>query len=106
MQISKTDFLPSLDFSTSQGRNISKTFPDTSNVRDTVISPTTFDIDLTQPLSYGKVINLKKSKNKLRISYLKNDSIIQTVLLRASKAYYTVLKDYFLLDVSKKMRKI
>ena len=102
LQISKTDFLPSLDFSTSQGRNISKTFPDTSNVRDTVISPTTFDIDLTQPLSYGKVINLKKSKNKLRISYLKNDSIIQTVLLRASKAYYTVLKDYFLLDVSKK----
>ena len=106
LQISKTDFLPSLDFSTSQGRNISKTFPDTSNVRDTVISPTTFDIDLTQPLSYGKVINLKKSKNKLRISYLKNDSIIQTVLFRASKAYYTVLKDYFLLDVSKKMRKI
>ena len=33
---------------------------------------------------------------------MKDKSVIQNVLFRASKAYYTVLKDYFLLDVSKK----
>ena len=38
----------------------------------------------------------------MKISKLKDGSITQNVLLRASKAYYTVLKDYFLLDVSKK----
>ncbi len=102
LQISRTDFLPSLDFSSSQGRNISRSFPDTSNYGDTTISPTTFDVDLSQPLSYGKVINFKQSKNKLKISTLKDESVTQNVLLRASKAYYTVLKDYFLLDVSKK----
>ena len=102
LQISKTDFLPSLDFSSSQGRNISRSFPDTSNYGDTTISPTTFDVDLSQPLSYGKVINFKQSKNKLKISTLKDESVTQNVLLRASKAYYTVLKDFFLLDVSKK----
>ena len=102
IQKSKTDFLPSLDFSSSQGRNISRSFPDTSNYGDTTISPTTFDVDLSQPLSYGKVINFKQSKNKLKISTLKDESVTQNVLLRASKAYYTVLKDYFLLDVSKK----
>tara|TARA_B100000287_G_C20621182_1_gene775999 strand:+ start:187 stop:1503 length:1317 start_codon:yes stop_codon:yes gene_type:complete len=102
LQISRTDFLPSLNFSSSQGRNISRSFPDTSNYGDTTISPTTFDVDLSQPLSYGKVINFKQSKNKLKISTLKDESVTQNVLLRASKAYYTVLKDYFLLDVSKK----
>ena len=102
LQISKTDFLPSLDFSSSQGRNISRSFPDTSNLGETTISPTTFDIDVSQPLSYVKVINLKQARNKLKISELKDDSVTQSTLLRASKAYYTVLKDYFLLDVSKK----
>ena len=53
-------------------------------------------------MSYTKVINLKQARNTLKISDLKNKSIIQNVLFRASKAYYTVLKDYFLLDVSKK----
>ena len=102
LQISKTDFLPSLDFSSSQGRNISRSFPDTTNLGETTISPTTFDIDVSQPLSYGKVINLKQARNKLKISELKDDSVTQNTLLRASKAYYTVLKDYFLLDVAKK----
>ena len=95
-----------MDFSSSQGRNISRSFPDTSNRGDTTISPTTFDIDLTQPLSYAKMVTLKQSRNNLKISQLKDQSVTQSVLLRASKAYYTVLKNYFLLDVSKKMRKI
>ena len=102
LQISKTDFLPSIEFSASQGRNISKSFPDTSDFNYTGINPTTFDIDLTQPLSYTKTINLKQARNSLKISNLKNKSVTQSVLFRASKAYYTVLKDYFLLDVSKK----
>ena len=102
LQISKTDFLPSIEFSASQGRNISKSFPDTSDYNYTGINPTTFDIDLTQPLSYTKTINLKQARNSLKISDLKDKSVAQNVLFRASKAYYTVLKDYFLLDVSKK----
>ena len=102
LQISKTDFLPSLEFSSSQGKNVSRSFPDTSNRVDTSLSPTTFDIDLTQPLSYAKMVTLKQSRNKLKISQLKDKSVTQSVLLRASKAYYTVLKNYFLLDVSKK----
>ncbi len=102
LQISKTDFLPSIEFSASQGRNISKSFPDTSDYNYTGINPTNFDIDLTQPLSYTKTINLKQARNSLKISDLKNKSVTQNVLFRASKAYYTVLKDYFLLDVSKK----
>ncbi len=102
LQISKTDFLPSLEFSSSQGKNVSRSFPDTSNRGDTSLSPTTFDIDLTQPLSYAKMVTLKQSRNKLKISQLKDKSVTQSVLLRASKAYYTVLKNYFLLDVSKK----
>ena len=100
--ISKTDFLPSIDFSASQGKNISKSHPDTSRIDVTEIHPTTFDVDITQPLSYTKAITLKQAKNSLKISYLKNNSVVQNVLFRASKAYYTVLKDYFLLDVSKK----
>jgi len=100
--ISKTDFLPSIDFSASQGKNISKTHPDTSRIDVTEIHPTTFDVDITQPLSYTKAISLKQAKNTLKISRLQNSSVTQNVLFRASKAYYTVLKDYFLLDVSKK----
>ena len=102
LQISKTDFLPSIEFSASQGRNLSKSFPDTSDYNYTGINPTTLDIDLTQPLSYTKTINLKQAKNSLKITDLKDKSVTQSVLFRASKAYYTVLKDYFLLDVSKK----
>ena len=52
------------------------------------------------------MVTLKQSRNKLKISQLKDQSVTQSVLFRASKAYYTVLKNYFLLDVSKKMRKI
>ena len=102
LKISKTDFLPSVDFSASRGKDISKTFPDTSNRNITSIDPSSFDIDVTQPLSFSKVLNLKQSKNKYRIARLSLESTTQDVLLKASKAYYTVLKDFFLLDVSKK----
>ena len=103
--ISKTDFLPSIDFSASQGKNISKSHPDSSRINVTETHPTTFDVDITQPLSYTKALNLKQSRNTLKISVLQNDSIVQNVLFRASKSYYTVLKDYFLLDVSQKNEK-
>ena len=106
LKISKTDFLPSVDFSASRGKDISKTFPDTSNRNITSIDPSTIDIDVTQPLSFSKVLNLKQSKNKYKIARLSLESTTQDVLLKASKAYYTVLKDFFLLDVSKKMKKI
>ena len=78
LQISKTDFLPSIEFSSSQGRNISRSFPDTSNRGDTTISPTTFDVDLTQPLSYAKMVTLKQSRNNLKISQLKDQSVTQS----------------------------
>ena len=102
LKISKTDFLPSIDFSASKGKDISKTFPDTSNRNITTIDPSSFDIDITQPLSYSKVLNLKQSKNQYKIARLSFESTTQDVLLKASKSYYTVLKDFFLLDVSKK----
>ncbi len=102
LTISKTDFLPSLDLTASQGKNISESFPDTSNYQLTETHPSSIDIDLTQPLGYTKVVNLKQSRNELRIAKYKDASTVQQVMYRASKAYYTVLKDYFLLDVSKK----
>ena len=102
LQISKTDFLPSLDFSASSGKNISKSFPDSSNRGVTALDPSKFDIDFTQPLGYDKVLNLRKSKNSFEISKLNFRSSVQNVLLKASNAYYTLLKDLFLLDVSKK----
>ena len=40
LKISKTDFLPSIDFSASQGRNISKSNPDTSRINDSAFNPT------------------------------------------------------------------
>ena len=100
LKISKTDFLPSLDFSASQGREVSKSHPDTSRINDNTINPASFDIDLTQPLGYTKVINLQQAKNNLKIAELSFFSTTQEVLLKASKAYYTVLKDHFLLDVT------
>ena len=102
LKISKTDFLPSIDFSATQGRKITKNNPDTSNVNDNAFNPSTFDIDLSQPLGYTKALNYQQAKNKLTIAKLSFYSTIQDVLFKASKAYYTVLKDYFLLDVSKR----
>ena len=102
LRISKTDFLPSVDFSASQGRQISKSNPDASNVNDNAFNPSSFDIDVSQPLGYTKALNVKQSKNKLDIAKLSLYSTTQEVLFKASKAYYTVLKDYFLLDVSKR----
>ena len=102
LKISKTDFLPSLDFSASQGRKISKNNPDTSRINDSALNPTTFDVDLSQPLGYTKAINFKQAKNNLNIAKLTFYATVQDVLFKASRAYYTVLKDYFLLDVSKR----
>lgn len=102
LKISKSDFLPSIDFSASQGRKITKSNPDTSNVNDNTFNPSTFDVDLSQPLGYTKALNYQQAKNKLTIAKLSFYSTIQDVLFKASKAYYTVLKDYFLLDVSKR----
>lgn len=102
LKISKTDFLPSIDFSASQGRKITKSNPDTSRINDSAFNPSTFDIDLSQPLGYTKAINFKQAKNKLNIARLSFYSTTQEVLFKASKAYYTVLKDHFLLDVSKR----
>ena len=53
LKISKTDFLPSVDFSASRGKDISKTFPDTSNRNITSIDPSSFDIDVTQPTKFS-----------------------------------------------------
>ena len=61
-------------------------------------STTKFDESIDVSLK----INLKQSKNKLDIARLSFYSTIQDVLFKASKAYYTVLKDHFLLDVSKR----
>ena len=102
LKISRTDFLPSIDFSASRGKDISKSFPDTSNRNVTSLDPSTIDVDVSQPLGYTKVLALKQSKNNFKIAKLKFQSTIQDVLLKASKAYYTVLKDLFLLDVAKK----
>ena len=102
LKISKTDFLPSLDFSASQGRKISKSNPDTSRINDSAFNPTTFDVDLSQPLGYTKAINFKQAKNNLNIAKLTFYATVQDVLFKASRAYYTVLKDHFLLDVSKR----
>ena len=102
LKISKTDFLPSIDLSASQGRKISKSNPDTSRINDTTTNPSSLDIDLSQPLGYTKIINFKQAKNNLNIANLSFYSTTQDVLLKASKAYYTVLKDFFLLDVSKR----
>ena len=74
LKISKSDFLPSIDFSASKGKDISKTFPDTSNRNITTIDPSSFDIDITQPLSYSKVLNLKQSKNQYKIARLSFES--------------------------------
>ena len=102
LTISKTDFLPSLDFSATQGRKITKSNPDTSRINDSAFNPSTFDIDLSQPLGYSKAINLKQARNKLSIARLSFYATTQDVLFKASKAYYTVLKDHFLLDVAKR----
>ena len=102
LTIAKTDFLPSFDLSATQGKDISKSFPDTSNLGVTGINPTTLGVDLTQPLGASKILNFKKSKNSLKIAQYENSSVIQNVLFKAIKSYYTVLRNYFLLDVAKK----
>ena len=85
LKISKTDFLPSIDFSASQGRKISKSNPDTSRINDSAFNPTTFDIDLSQPLGYTKNINLKQAKNNLNIAKLSFYSSKIILICRAKK---------------------
>ena len=100
LSISKTDFLPSIDLSVTQGKSITKSFPDTSNYGDNALNPSTIDVDISQPLGASKYLNYKQAKNNLFAGEFGDKSIIQNILYRASKAYYTLLKDSFLLDVS------
>ena len=98
--ISKTDFLPSVELSMSQGRKITESFPDTSNYGYDALNPSTIDIDISQPLGSSKFLSFESAKNNLKAQRFADKSIIQDVLLRASKAFYTVLKERFLLDVA------
>ena len=98
--ISKTDFLPSVELSMSQGRKITESFPDTSNYGYNALNPSTIDIDISQPLGSSKFLSFESAKNNLKAQRFSDKSIIQGVLLRASKAFYTVLKERFLLDVA------
>ena len=98
--ISKTDFLPSVELSMSQGRKITESFPDTSNFGYDALNPSTIDIDISQPLGSSKFLSFESAKNNLKAQRFADKSIIQDVLLRASKAFYTVLKERFLLDVA------
>lgn len=98
--ISKTDFLPSVELSMSQGRKITESFPDTSNYGYDALNPSTIDIDISQPLGSSKFLSFESAKNNLKAQRFSDKSIIQGVLLRASKAFYTVLKERFLLDVA------
>ena len=102
LQISKSDFLPSLDLTVSQGRKISKSNPDTSKYNYTNLNPTTIDLEISQPIGATKFLNFKSAKNSFYISELKNKSLIQDILYKATKNYYTLLKDRFLLDVAVK----
>ena len=102
LSISKTDFLPSIDLSMSKGRTISKSFPDTSRYGFDEFNPSTFDIDITQPIGATKYLNLKSAQNSLKSAKYNDKSIIQGVLYRATLAFYTILKENFLLDVAKK----
>ena len=105
LSISKTDFLPSIDLTVSQGRNISKSLPDISNYNFTNTNPTSIDVELSQPLGALKFLNLKSSKNSLKIAEFKDQAITQDILYKATKSYYTVLKERFLLDVAIKNEK-
>ena len=98
--ISKTDFLPSIELSMSQGRKITESFPDTSNYGYDALNPSTIDIDISQPLGSSKFLSFESAKNNLKAQRFADKSIVQDVLLRASKAFYTVLKERFLLDVA------
>ena len=100
LAISKTDFLPSIDLSMSQGRSITESLPDTSDYGYNALNPSKVDIDISQPLGASKYLNLKIAQNNLIASNYNDQSIIQGILLRATKAYYSVLKERFLLDVA------
>tara|TARA_B100000989_G_scaffold296302_1_gene279261 strand:+ start:97 stop:1428 length:1332 start_codon:yes stop_codon:yes gene_type:complete len=98
--ISKTDFLPSVELSMSQGRKITESFPDTSNYGYDALNPTTIDINISQPLGSSRFLSFESAKNNFKAQKFSDRSIVQSVLLRASKAFYTVLKERFLLDVA------
>ena len=98
--ISKTDFLPSIDLSMSQGRSITESLPDTSSYGYNALNPSKVDIDVSQPLGASRYLSLKIAQNNLIATTFSDKSITQDILLRATKAYYTVLKERFLLDVA------
>ena len=105
LEISRSDFLPSLDLNVSQGRKITKSNPDASQHNYTNLNPTIIDLEVSQPLGATKFLNLRTAKNSLKISELKNISLTQEILYRATRSYYTVLKERFLLDVAIKNEK-
>ena len=100
LNISKTDFLPSIDLTLSQGRQVTKSNPDTSNYNYTTLNPSSLDLALSQPLGATKYLNLKSAKNNFLVSEFKNESLVQEVLYKATKNYYSFLKERFLLDVA------
>ena len=94
LNISKTDFLPSIDLTLSQGKQITKSNPDTSNYNYTTLNPSSLDLALSQPLGATKYLNLKSAKNNFLVSEFKNESLIQDVLFyKATKNYYNFLKE-------------
>ncbi len=105
VSISKTDFLPSIDLTLSQGRKISKSNPDTSSYNYSNLNPSSLDLELSQPLGATKYLNLKSAKNNFLVSEFKDKSLVQEVLYKATKNYYNFLKERFLLDVAIKNEK-
>lgn len=105
LKISQTDFLPSFDLSLSQGRQVSKSNPDTSNYNYTNLNPSSLDLDVSQPIGATKYLNFITAKNKLLISRYENESLVQEVLYKAARNYFNFLKERFLLDVAMKNEK-
>ena len=102
---SKTDFLPSVDLTLSQGRNITKSLPDTNMNNFNTLNPSSVDLKVSQPLGSTKFLNLKEANNNFEIGKYENKSTVQNILYRASIAYYNLLKIRFLLDVAIKNEK-
>lgn len=96
----KTDFLPSIDLTLTQGRSVTKSLPDTSNYNYNALNPSSVDLTVTQPIGSTRFLNLKEADNNFEIGKFQNKSTIQDILYRATIAYYNLLKTRFLLDVA------
>ena len=96
----KTDFLPSIDLTLTQGRSVTKSLPDTSNYNYNALNPSSVDLTVTQSIGSTRFLNLKEADNNFEIGKFQNKSTIQDILYRATIAYYNLLKTRFLLDVA------